>query len=412
MKKVLIIDERFPSTGGSRTEKFVKYLPQFGWEPIVLTIDQIGRNPFAEELLNNYSGPRPKIYGTKTLPNFSILKKFNLQRIGGYLNSFFFVPDVTVAWLPYAIEEGLKIIHRESPQIIYSTSPSEGVHLVARFLKKKSGLPWVADFRDLWTLYEKRYNPPTSFHHLVNTYIEKSIYLRWSDFIIANTPHNKAMLCKHFSVDSSKLEVITNGFDPDDALKPEQRNEIKEKMTLGYFGGLEKHAICYQEFLAGFERALRLEKGISLNLWSAISDQLKSDFQENGLNRHITLKPCVSHQQGMKELGGADVLVVLLANGYPHVVPQKLYNYLALNKPILAIVPPNGYAASIVQETNSGVVVSPDDISGIADSLTELHEQWRSGSFGIKVNDAAVRKYRRDELTRKLSVVFDNIQSG
>ena len=411
MKKVLMIDERFPSTGGSRTEKFVKYLPGFGWEPLVLTINQMRKNPFAEEILTNYTSPNLKIYGTRTIPDFLILKRFNLSRIGEILNSFFLVPDRTIAWLPHAVRKGLEVIQKENPQIIYSTSPSEGVHLIAYFLKKSTRLPWVTDFRDLWTLYQERYKPRTFFHHFINCYIEKSLCQRWSDLVIANTEQNKNMIVSNFKVDPHKIEVITNGFDPDDAIEVKTHQERQKKMILGYLGAFEKTAICYREFLTGLANAIQYEKRFSVKLWSPTSDPLLSDIKKHNLTDHITFEEYVSHQACMKAIGMVDVLVVLLESKYPHVVPQKLYNYLAFNKLILAIVPPDGYAATVIRETNTGIIVSPDDTAGITEGLLELHHRWQKGKLKIKVNYTVLQKYRRDQLTKKLANVFDKQNS-
>jgi hypothetical protein len=175
MKKILVIDERFPSTGGSRTEKFVKYLPAEGWEPIVLSIDQAGKNPFYDEILQKYTSSDIKLYGTGTLPDFSILEKLNMGRLGNILNRLLYIPDVTVNWIPFALTQALRIIRKEKPVVIYSTSPSEGIHLIAVLVKKLSGLPWVADFRDLWTRYALRYKPLTPVHNYFNRFIEKKI---------------------------------------------------------------------------------------------------------------------------------------------------------------------------------------------------------------------------------------------
>ena len=125
------------------------------------------------------------------------------------------------------------------------------------------------------------------------------------------------------------------------------------------------------------------------------------------LNSHITFLEYLSHRASMTALAMVDVPVVLLAKNYPHVVPQKLYNYLALNKPILAVVPPDGRAAEIVRETNSGIVVSPDNSGEIAACLLELHKKWEKGPIEININEEAVNKYRRDLLTKKLVSILN-----
>ena len=104
-----------------------------------------------------------------------------------------------------------------------------------------------------------------------------------------------------------------------------------------------------------------------------------------------------------------DVLVVLLDSSQHHIVPQKLYNYLGLNKPILAVVSPDGCAANVVRETNTGIVVSPDNIDDVANGLLQLHKQWQKGLLRFEAKDASLQKYRRDQLTKKLAGIFEKL---
>ena len=410
MKKVLIIDEQFPNTGGTRTEKFVKYLSKFGWQPIILTIDQREKNPFFQFIIDSYETRKFKLYNTKTFPSFSFLNRFKLERMAGILNSFFFIPDLNVAWLPFAVNMGCRIIEKENPHIIYSTSPSEGVHLIAYSLKKKMGLPWVADFRDLWTLYKKRYKPPTAFHHLINRFIEREIYCRWSDAVVANTKENKDIIVNEFKVESAKVNIITNGYDPDDIPILSDKNIAprEDKLILGYMGGLEKAAICYKEFLSAFAIAIKKESNFSLQLWAMISKKLNRDIFKNPIIKdHVVVNPYLPHQKCIEALRKVDLLVVLLSSGYEHVVPQKLFNYLCLRKPILGVVPSEGRAAKIIRNCNIGIVVDPNNVDGIAKSLLEHYERWRKKSIQPIKDSQTLKKYQRDNLTLKLANLFE-----
>jgi len=407
MKDILIIDERVPYTGGTRTEKIIKYLPKFGWRPIILTIDQMRKNPFAFEILEQYKDSPRKIYGTKTLPNFYLLNKLGLQRLGSILNRLFFVPDTNVNWIPNAIAKASTIFKNESPQIIYSTSPNEGVHIIGYLLKLIFNKPWVADFRDLWTLCHGRYAPLTYFHHALNYFLEKSIYQKWSDLIIANTEENKRIIVDHFRVDPEKIKVVTNGFDPDEIILSSPDKSKRENLVLGYFGAFIKPMTCHQEFLSGFEEALGSQKRFILKLWAVLSQKQKQELLKNPIVRnHISFREYTSHKQGMKELAEADVLVIILKKTFPYVAPQKLYNYLALNKPILAIVPPEGCTARIIRETNSGIVVSPENHTEIAKQLLDLHKKWERAALKSQQNITALNKYRSDNLTKDLALTF------
>lgn len=409
MKNVLIVDERFPYTGGTRTEKIVKYLPNFGWKPVILTIDQTKKNPFADDILRNYEHHPLKIYSTKTLPTFSFLNYFNLTRVGTTLNRSFYIPDTNLAWIPNAFIKAFEIFERENPHIIYSTSPNEGVHLVAYLLKLKFKKPWVADFRDLWTLCHGRYGPLTFLHHWINNYLERSIYLRWSDLVIANTDDNKRIIIEHFKADPQKIEVVTNGFDPCEIVssKPRQKND---HIILGYFGAFDKPMTCHKEFLAGYAKAIRSQENFDFQVWAVLSDRVKRGIAKDPLlQSRVSFNSYLSHQESMNQLSKVDVLVVMLKDTFPYVVPQKLYNYLSLKKPILAIVPPNGSAAKVIKETNSGIVVPSDNINSITEALLALHKKWSEGNLGFEMNNDALRKYQSDMVTEKLCHIFDTL---
>lgn len=410
MKRVLILDQRFPSTGGTRTEKFVKFLPEFNWDPIVLTVDQSQKNPFYQEILNTYDRNGFKLFTTGTIPDFSFLNKLKMERFAGALNSLLFIPDVTSLWLPFAVVKGCKIIEKEKPDIIYSTSPSEGVHLIAYLLKKISKVPWVSDFRDLWTLYKCRYRPVTTLHNKINRYLEKMIYRNWSDFIIINTPLHKDSIVKNFDAPTNKLKIIPNGFDYDDVKKNVTIKKNGNKLVLGIFGAVEKPSSCFNEFLEGYREALKEEKGFSLILWSKISEQLRTKISgDQSLKNHIIISDYASHQKGMEKLAQVDILVALLAEGFGWTVPQKIYNYLAIEKPIFAVVPPNGSAAEVIKKTKSGIIVDSSETKKISEKLIEVHKMWKMNQLSIQSDKIAIQEYERRHGTRQLVDIFNRI---
>jgi glycosyltransferase involved in cell wall biosynthesis len=304
----------------------------------------------------------------------------------------------------------MRIIKKEMPQIIYSTSPNEGVHLIAYHLKKKMGLPWVSDFRDLWTLYEKRYNPLTTMHHLINKYIERSVYRKWSDAIVANTDENRKIIIKEFGVDPAKIVVITNGYDPSDISQSRDKKDQKNgrRFNIGYIGGLEKPAICYREFLSAFAIAVSQEKNLVLQLWARVSKQLQREINNSMLKDHVVINPYMPHKECMNNLTKVDTLLVLLSDGYQHVVPQKLYNYLGLSKPVLAVVPPEGRSANIIKECNCGTVVDPKKVGNIAEALLSQYERFKANGGPPQINKRALEKYQRDNLTLRLAKLFES----
>ncbi|MCK4715587.1 MAG: glycosyltransferase, partial [Candidatus Marinimicrobia bacterium] len=173
MKKVLIITYYWPPAGGpgvQRVLKFAKYLPEFGWQPIILTVKN-GEYPAIDNSLQKEIPANCKVYNTFSIePNF-VYKKFTgmgsdekiptavlaaentnwKKRLANWIRLNLFIPDAKIGWIPFAVRKGKKIIKAEKPDIIFSSSPPPTVHLIARKLAKWSGIKWVADFRDPWT---------------------------------------------------------------------------------------------------------------------------------------------------------------------------------------------------------------------------------------------------------------------
>ncbi|MDA3871426.1 MAG: glycosyl transferase family 1, partial [Candidatus Marinimicrobia bacterium] len=171
MKKVLIITYYWPPAGGpgvQRVLKFAKYLPQFGWQPIILTVKNGEYSAIDESLIKEI----PKeciVYKTKTFEPYNLYKKFvgkkkdeklptyilntnkndNLNnKIAKWIRANLFIPDARIGWISHIVREGMKIIEKENPDIIFSSSPPHSLQIGAKKLAKKSGLKWVADFRD------------------------------------------------------------------------------------------------------------------------------------------------------------------------------------------------------------------------------------------------------------------------
>jgi hypothetical protein len=181
MKKVLIITYYWPPAGGpgvQRVLKFVKYLPELGWQPLVLTVKK-GEYPAIDETLAKNIPPECKVFKTNIFEPSDLYKRFLgmddkakiptavladnnpglKKQIANLIRLNFFIPDAKIGWKKFAVEEGLKIIETEKPDLIFSSSPPPTVHLIAKKLAAKTNLKWVADFRDPWTdihYYEKQ----------------------------------------------------------------------------------------------------------------------------------------------------------------------------------------------------------------------------------------------------------------
>ena len=273
-KKVLIITYYWPPSGGpgvQRVLKFAKYLPEFGWEPIILTIKN-GEYPAIDNTLLKDIPKNCKVYKSKAFQPSFLYRKFTgmkkdekipvaslankdvnwKKRISNWIRLNIFIPDAKIGWLPFAIKEGKKIIQSEKPDIIFSSSPPPTVHLIAKKLAKWSRIKWIADFRDPWTdihyLQNQKINPISK---KFNKNLEIEV-IKTCESATCVSENFVNLLTNQFN---SKFNIITNGFDTETKFNVKKN---PEKFTILYIGGLTQNR--YYPFF--FQSIVTIQKQI------------------------------------------------------------------------------------------------------------------------------------------------------
>ena len=269
MKKVLIITYYWPPAGGAgvqRVLKFAKYLPQFGWQPIILTVENPDCPVIDNSLLKDIP-PECKVYKSKALEPFEIYKKLigknkfdkipsdvlartkNLtitEKLSKWVRLNLFIPDAKIGWKYYAIKEAKKIIEQEKIDVVFSTSPPQTVALIAKSVANKNKLKWIADFRDPWmeiVHYQNvKRNGITKF---IDRKLEKSV-LRKADVLVTIS----ADIVNLFKtkVGKKNYAIIPNGFDESDFLKIDKNKN--SNFTIAYTGVITKTRVPYALFSA------------------------------------------------------------------------------------------------------------------------------------------------------------------
>ncbi len=411
MRKVLIITHDFPGYG-TRNVKLIKYLPRFGYEPIIIT-NRAKKNKYENRViayeLNDFSY---KIFKTVCLNKspFRIFSKFfNSWTATVYFEKLFFIPDLYITWVPSAFFKGLQIIKRENIDAIITASPPESIHTTGLLLSKMTGVKWIASFEDLWTTRKVAYRPPTILHDIIIKKIERIIYEN-SDHIIANTHGNREIYINRFNIPAKKITVVTLGYDPEempDILNQSVRDENKE-FSIGYMGNFDKHGLPCDKFLIAIKKLVSLGDNIKIKviIYGYISPKTKKFIADHNLTRYVDHRGVVPHFEAYKEVQKCDLLLLMLIEaGYSKAwVPQKLYHYLGMSKPIIAIVEEDGEVAHIINTTNTGNVVSAKKIDGIYNMLVSYYEEWKNaGNIKYKPNTKEIEKYDVMKLTKKLS---------
>lgn len=416
-KKVLMLTHGFPSYGGRGNIKLMKYLPSYGYHPIILTTSSKKDHREYEVLKAEFNG-KCKYYKTFCINRtpFRIFSKFfNMHRTSLFLEKFFFVPDLYISWLPSAIYKGMEIIYKEKIDVIISASPPESIHIAGLLLSKLTGAKLIVDFRDLWTTRTVAYKPPTFLHDIIIKKIEKLIY-KYSDHIIANTHGNKRIYTNHFYITENKITVITNGFDPEDISDKNKKTNHKnsDKMTIGYMGNFDKYGLPCDKFLLAIKKIIDLGSNVKIRviIYGHVSPKTIQFIEENDLTQYIDLRGVVPHHMAFKEIQKCDLLLLLLIEaGYSKAwVPHKLYHYLNMSKPIISISDEDGEIAQIIKSTNTGRVVSPRKQDVINEVMYGFYNEWKNNGFlKYKPNIEQIKKYDVRVLTEKLAKTISSL---
>ncbi|HVP36415.1 MAG TPA: glycosyltransferase [Terriglobales bacterium] len=448
-KKVLIIAYNFPPLGGGgvqRTLKFSRYLPLFSWEPTVLTVS----NPYAplwdyslvKELptdlqvfkapafelsrwenrffslfkAGSKSGTEKKEKGShiplEVEPSPSNLRA-NLKKIYGFLTFWLRVPDDQVGWVPAAILEGLSLLRSKKIDLIYTTSPPHSSQLIGLFLSKLSGKPWVADFRDDWLEDEQRISHYPGFYLKMEKKLGERL-INSTSCMIANTEFKKEVYDRNYP-QAKRIEVIQNGFDAEDLMKAGQNQDKWQdgKFHLchtGYFypGIALPFFETLKEFLLEHPE---LRGKIQIDLVGYLEKEYQDAITKNQLGDVIKLWGYVEHLSSINFLLKSHLLLHLIGSDgefWKGVVAGKLYEYLASGKPILSFAPGGGESEKMIQQAKSGWVLDLNNRTGIKRKLKELYELFLKGELKVEQNKSYVEGFERKNLTRKLSLVFDD----
>ncbi len=330
------------------------------------------------------------------------------------METFFFIPDLGITWVPDALMKGLRILRNENIDLIFSTSPPESTHMIGRMLSRISGKKWIADFRDLWT--QKKivaYRPPTIFHHKMAKRLEQG-FLLGADHVIAVTEEIKEIYLNSFPLDKKKITVITNGYDPEDSKSINTQAPLNTgSLNIGYMGTFDKRGFPWRQFLTALSQLIHAKPDarVRVNICGEPPSGRVHEFIRNhGLMSYITYCGKFSHSDAFGLTAKNHLLLLLLydTDFSAGTATSKLYNYLIMQKPVLAIIPETGAAANIIQGTHTGKVVSPSNGAGILEALVEYYEIWRrKGTLEVLPNAEEVRKYDGRILTSKLATVFD-----
>jgi glycosyltransferase involved in cell wall biosynthesis len=417
MKKVLMIAHQFPPIGGSgvqRTVKFVKYLRDFGWEPVVLTRKAHKAILKDESLINDIP---EKIKVVRTNPwDFQELPGI-LKLFGKIISRKLLYPDGERIWQYFSRRAAVKEMEKEKYDIIYSTSYPYSDHLLALYLKKKyPHIPWVADFRDEWNtnpfIIAFNYN---KLRKNIEQRMEKQI-LDKADSLIANTP----IMLEHFIKNDLSLRkkfiVLPNGYDEADFEGLSYEKPSNERFTITFSGLLYGNSTPDNIFEA--VQNLVTEKKIDKKkILIKFIGNYKANFMEQLIEKYklegiVEVLPYMKHKDSIKQLVLSNAVLLILGEGKESVYTGKIFEYMSCGRPIIATIPVNGAAASLINETDTGYVSDCNDISKTKENVLTLYNQWHENNSTFSPKLELIKKFERKALTKRLSETFENALKG
>ena len=374
-KKVLIITYYWPPSGGAGVQrwlKFTKYLPQHGWTPVIYTPENPEMPSHDDSLAKNIP-PEAIIIKRPIKEPYDLYKRFMGQKKGEKINTGFlaesekskskeqlarwfrgnfFIPDARRFWIKPSIRFLVKYLKENPVDLIVSTGPPHSMHMIALGVKKKLGIPWLADFRDPWTridFYEELRLGKRA--HNKHRRMETAV-LEAADQVVAVGELVKEEFKELARID--QIENITNGYDEDDFLAKSQK-PLDSKFTVAHIGSFSparNPQIMWEAISELCNELPGFREDFSLKLVGKIDISVRKDIEKFGLTDLIDIRSYMPHSEVVLEQMASQVLL-LVVNNTRHavsIIPGKLFEYMRSNRPMLVIGPTHGDVARIVEE--------------------------------------------------------------
>lgn len=432
-RSLLFVAHTFPPAAGSgahRALAFSRYLPANGWNPVVLTprpewaalrddglLDSVP--PGLAVVRTRSFEPRPVPVGTEPLsaasppparPGLSALKT-NLAHAMRF-------PDAHVGWTPFAVAAGLQAIRKHGCSLLYSTSAPFTNHVTALILHRLTGLPWVMELRDGWYLWNAAIFPDyPGWRHALERRLEAACVRSAGRVLLVTEKMVGQFRWQYADLQSAHFAVIPNGFDGE-AIKPSAprapnpaRFEVVHAGSV-YFGRSAGPFIEAAGRLAAedpaFGRAFRLRLLGALD--EGAREEIASTVAHYGLEKRVAYEGQLPHAEALAAMRGADLLL-LLANtteGAEATVPGKLFEYLAVRRPVLAVAPRASETEEVVSRTRAGWLAAPGDPEAVE---AALRAAWRAHAAGepFEPNEAEVARFERSHQAAELAALFDRV---
>jgi len=432
-RRVLVLSYYFPPAGGpgvQRALKFVKYLPECGWTPVVLTVRQ-GAYPAHDPSLAEEVPAEAPVHRTASLDPHSFYARLTgrsdddevdvgsvqgrgrgwMETIGQWIRANFFLPDARVGWVPFAVWRGRRLLSEHRIDAVLTTGPPHSTHLGGAILQALTGVPWVADFRDPWTDINYYHElPHTRWARRLDAALERLV-LRRARAVTTVSPSWRELLSRKARRDASAFTVVQNGFDPDD-IAPGQGAASPDAFDLTHVGSLyaSRNPTALWKALRrlGDDGAV---PALRIRLVGTVDPNVKRSLRAHDLLDRTEIVPYVPHDEAVEYMRRAGLLLLSIED-FPAadgMMTGKIYEYLAAGRPVVGVGPPTGDAAALLDTTEGGRLFGREDASGLARYIRGQYEAWAEGTPRSGADPEALRPYRRRTQANQIASVLGNV---
>jgi galactitol-specific phosphotransferase system IIB component len=419
-KKILIITYYWPPAGGpgvQRWLKFVKYLPDFGIQPVVYipenpTYPIVDENLVKEvsdkaiilkhkifepyQLASFFSKNKTKKISSGIIPNQK--KQSFLDKTFLWIRGNLFIPDARVFWVKPSVSYLEKYIQENNIDTIITSGPPHSLHLIGLELKQKLNVKWFADFRDPWTTigYHKSLRL-SNYAAKKHKALERQV-LNTADTIIVTSKTTKT---EFEAITSKPIAVITNGYDDENVGK----QILDSKFSLAHIGSFlseRNPAILWESLVELINEIPDFKSHLEIKLIGAVSQEVLETISQFELNSYLNNLGYVSHAEAIAHQRKSQVLLLIEIDSEDtkSIIPGKLFEYMVSNRPIIAIGPKNSDFAEIITTTNTGVFLDYSEKMKLKSVILDFYNQFLQGklqSYGV-----GLQKYSRKSLTEEL----------
>jgi glycosyltransferase involved in cell wall biosynthesis len=429
VKKVLFITYYWPPAGGAtvnRIFKFSQYLPEFGWQPVILTTEG-GDFPFTDESLLSEADPSVSVYRSKGFSLHKAFRKISPSSGKNFLpygftddskNSFMdnlsrrvkynMIPDSRYPWYFSTHRKAVEIIRKENIDLIFSSSPPQTNHMIARKAAKKTGVPWVADFRDPWTDVfwlldrSKRFR----FIHRIDQRIERRT-IADMNAIVTVGPSLVEILGRKTD---TKIHRITNGYD--ERYFSQLEYSPNKKFRITYAGSLsrEQDPVCFVNALELLKENRDFFENTEILFLGNFPGYLHDLFERSSYREKILYSPYTFYADSLKVIAGSELLLMIVPRTRDNkcILTSKLFDYIGAGRPVLSYGPVDGDAADVLRESGTGRMFAYENASASAEFIMEHYHMWKTGAvYSASAAGKEIQKYSRRNLTAQLAEIFN-----